>query len=292
MSFLSIVSGLLGWIYTVLWSLSFYPQTISNHRRKSSSGFSLDFAHLNVVGFLMYTVYNFAFLFSSTIQGQYRDRHNGHENVVRWNDGIFALHGFVLCFIQIVQVYVYPRERGARVSRFARYSLLVIFLTLGITVLLTLPNGGRTAKASESSIRGLQYLDFVNVCSYVKLYCTLVKYLPQMKLNATRKSTRGFMIENILLDFSGGVLSLLQLVIDAGLIQHDWSGVIGNAGKLGLSLISLGYDIILMVQHYILYGDKEPQIPHSPDEEEDVQHTNDTGPSNAAPQGERQPLLQ
>lgn len=62
----------------------------------------------------------------------------------------------------------------------------------------------------------------------------------------------------IQLDFVGGVLSLLQLVIDSSL-QADWSGLAGNPVKFGLANISLAFDIIFMIQHYILYGPVEPQ---------------------------------
>ncbi|KAK3056486.1 hypothetical protein LTR53_020470, partial [Teratosphaeriaceae sp. CCFEE 6253] len=57
----------------------------------------------------------------------------------------------------------------------------------------------------------------------------------------------------VLLDFSGGILSLLQLVIDSAL-QADWSGLTGNPVKLGLANISLIFDVIFIAQHYVLYG--------------------------------------
>lgn len=230
MSFLSIVSSLLGWIYTILWSLSFYPQAILMYRHKTVAGFSLDFAHLNFLGFLCYTLFNLSFLLSATVQQQYKDRHHGSPNVVRWNDAVFALHALALTAIQVVQVWWYPRERGQRISRFARLSMLGIAIIVLGAVLLVIPDGARTAKGKGTF--SLQYLDLVNLFSYIKLYITLVKYLPQVLLNRQRKSTKGFSIEAVLLDFAGGVLSLLQLVIDAGLIQHDWSGVTGDFGKL------------------------------------------------------------
>lgn len=223
MSLLALVSALLGWIYTILWSLSFWPQTILNYRRKSSTGFSIDFAHLNLIGFISYSIYNVAFLISTTIQQQYQNRHHGSQHVVRWNDAIFALHGFALTAVQVGQIWFYPREPGQGLSRFAKFSLGGIALVIAAGVLLVLPGGGH---------HGLQYLDLINLFSYIKLYITLVKYIPQVVLNSQRKSTSGFSIEAILLDFSGGVLSLLQLVIDAGLIQHDWTGVTGDFGKL------------------------------------------------------------
>jgi len=51
--------------------------------------------------------------------------------------------------------------------------------------------------------------------SYIKLACTLTKYIPQAVLNYRRKSTVGWSIENILMDFTGGVLSILQMFINA-----------------------------------------------------------------------------
>ena len=81
---------------------------------------------------------------------------------------------------------------------------------------------------------------------------TVVKYIPQAWANYQRKSTAGWSIYQILLDVIGGVLSIAQLVIDSSL-QSDWSGITGNPVKLGLGNVSIFFDIIFMVQHYILY---------------------------------------
>jgi cystinosin len=85
---------------------------------------------------------------------------------------------------------------------------------------------------------------------YVKLICTLVKYCPQAFLNYKLKSTVGWSIMQILLDFTGGILSLLQLLLDSSL-QDDWSGFFGNPVKLGLSNISLCFDVLFITQHYV-----------------------------------------
>lgn len=57
----------------------------------------------------------------------------------------------------------------------------------------------------------------------------------------------------ILLDFAGSILSLLQLVTDAS-AKGDWSGITGNPAKFGLGNISLVLDIVFICQHYVLYG--------------------------------------
>jgi len=87
---------------------------------------------------------------------------------------------------------------------------------------------------------------------YIKLVCTFVKYIPQAWVNYKRKSTEGWSISQILLDLIGGVLSLLQLIIDVS-FQRDWSGITGNPLKLGLGNISIAFDLIFIMQHYLLY---------------------------------------
>lgn len=64
----------------------------------------------------------------------------------------------------------------------------------------------------------------------------------------------GWSIFTILLDLAGGILSLLQLVLDSSL-QNDWSGITGNPVKLLLGNVTIIFDLIFVVQHYILYPD-------------------------------------
>jgi cystinosin len=95
-------------------------------------------------------------------------------------------------------------------------------------------------------------LDVVYAVGYVKLVITLIKYTPQVAANWRNKSTRGWSIWQILLDLAGGVLSIAQLGIDSYL-QGDWSGVTGNPVKFALGNVSILYDTVFMVQHYVLY---------------------------------------
>lgn len=59
------------------------------------------------------------------------------------------------------------------------------------------------------------WLDFLNTCGYIKLAITLIKYVPQAVMNYRRKSTVGWSIGNILLDFTGGTLSMLQMILNS-----------------------------------------------------------------------------
>ena len=98
------------------------------------------------------------------------------------------------------------------------------------------------------------WLDAVYTMSYIKLVVTVIKYAPQLLHNFRNRSTRGWAIGAMLLDFAGGILSIAQQGIDAYL-QGDWSGITGNPVKFALGNVSMLYDLCFMAQHYILYRD-------------------------------------
>ena len=95
-------------------------------------------------------------------------------------------------------------------------------------------------------------LDVVYAVGYVKVVVTIVKYTPQVLVNYRNKSTKGWSIWQILLDFAGGLLSISQQGIDSYL-QRNWSGITGNPVKFLLGNVSMAYDVVFMLQHYVIY---------------------------------------
>ncbi|KAJ8278632.1 hypothetical protein COCON_G00056980 [Conger conger] len=55
---LETVDQVFGWIYFLVWSLSFYPQAYENWKGKSVVGLNFDFLALNITGFFAYSVFN------------------------------------------------------------------------------------------------------------------------------------------------------------------------------------------------------------------------------------------
>ncbi|KAI5480743.1 hypothetical protein MNV49_007149 [Pseudohyphozyma bogoriensis] len=279
-SFGSFVSAALGWTYTAAWSLSFYGQLLVNYRRKAVSGLSIDFLYLNPLGFSCYTAFNAVLLFSPVVREEYRSRHNGNDPSVRWNDFAFALHAdtatlaahktaLIISSFTVFQSLIYKRDPNQRSSNFNR-----AFISLAFVVIF-----GGTILASSNS--RMSWLDLIYVLSYIKLWISFAKYVPQAYLNWQRKSTIGWSIENILLDLTGGTLSLAQLVLDSWR-ANDWAAITGNPGKLGLSLLSIAFDIVFVVQHYVLYRDSHLSLLDAQAED---------GDDEAGPEGERQRLL-
>ncbi|KAI9876896.1 MAG: hypothetical protein M1830_005377 [Pleopsidium flavum] len=246
-------SRLLGWTYFLCWSASFYPQPILNYRRRSTHGLAIDFPTINVFGFVSYAISTSTFLFAPLIRLQYAARNPlSPDPTVRFNDLAFAAHAVVMSSLAYSQFW--GGLWGFTVGKRQRVSMPVAGIFWGSLVavsgvVLTVVGKGRDGGRDAS---GWAWIDVIYSIGFVKLVVTVVKYIPQVWVNYKRQSTVGWSINQILLDISGGVLSLLQLVIDSSL-QDDWSGLTGNPVKLGLGNISIFFDVVFILQHYWLY---------------------------------------
>ncbi|KAK3948504.1 PQ loop repeat-domain-containing protein [Pseudoneurospora amorphoporcata] len=254
-TFLTGLSYVFGWTYFTCWSLSFYPQSILNFSRKSTSGTTIDFPLINCLGFFAYTVSNIAFVYSPLIRAQYAARYKGLTPTVQFNDITFAFHGLLLCFVTVSQ-YLFPRAWAFAPSLGSRPSHFILGTFFGCvagTLIIILRVWASSVRSeSSAAVTGWIWLDAIYAVSYVKLVVTLIKYTPQMYVNYRNKSTVGWSILQILLDFGGGILSISQQAIDS-YQQGDWSGITGNPVKFALGNVSMIYDLVFIVQHYVLY---------------------------------------
>ncbi|CAG9329434.1 unnamed protein product [Blepharisma stoltei] len=233
--FLTVLSQIVGWIYFAAWSVSFYPQILLNYQLKHVSGYSLDFGVLNFSGFLAYSLYSiWGYIEPGIMPGQ-----------VDWSDIAFACHAWLITTITLIQCNYYDSVWN-RTALWVKLLTLFFWVSGAIYGILQLTGNMITAK----DWNGCLYL------GYIKVFITLIKYLPQVYMNYSRKSTIGWSIMNVLLDFTGGSLSILQIFID-GANTGDWN-VFGNGGafnvaKFCLGFLSMSFDVIFMIQHYVLY---------------------------------------
>ena len=72
---LNLLSQIIGWIYSLSWSICPYSQVFENWKRKSVVGLDFDFVALNVVGFGLYSFFNAALYWVKPIQSTYFSRH-------------------------------------------------------------------------------------------------------------------------------------------------------------------------------------------------------------------------
>ncbi len=94
-------------------------------------------------------------------------RHHGNGNKVALADVAFAFHAVICVSIVIWQCLVY--DRGSQ-----RVSRPVVAACVACV-------GSETVYVVVCAIRGRGWLDFVYFLSYVKLFVTLTKYIPQVR---------------------------------------------------------------------------------------------------------------
>ncbi|KAG9130134.1 hypothetical protein Leryth_019952 [Lithospermum erythrorhizon] len=247
---MEVVYTILGWIAFFAWSISFYPQVILNFTRKSVVGLNFDFVMLNLTKHTSYLIYNASVFFSSTVQEQYRQKYGKDEMIpVAANDVAFSAHAVLLTAFTLFQIVIY--ERGnQKVSKLSMVIVLVAWLSAAVCVFVALPSHS--------------WLWLVSCFNILQVTMTVIKYIPQAVMNFHRKSTIGFSIGNILLDLLGGVASYAQMAVQS-IDQDSWVNFYGNIGKTLLSLVSILFDLLFIVQHYVLYPSKREASPPKSD---------------------------
>jgi cystinosin len=179
------LSMVVGWIYFVAWSVSFYPQIIENFWRRSVVGLNFDYLALNITGFIAYGVFNVGLFWIPKVKEQYKDKHPGGINPVQINDVVFTLHAIAATGFTIFQCFIFERGKQ-RVSVLTWILLAILWLTVFISLFVVI--GGK-----------LSWLNFLYVFSYVKLVVTLIKYIPQVCVytNMYTSSKYGLMYSGI-----------------------------------------------------------------------------------------------
>ena len=250
------VSLLMGWIYFVAWSVSYYPQIYENWHRKSVVGYCFDLLGLESIDMTLYSVYNIGLYAFPFIQEEYKKKHHTDVIPVEVNDVIFGFHSVICCAILIVQCIRYEKG-GQRVSIPCRFLMGAI----GLFVVSSMISAAAGA---------LEWVDLLSYLSYVKIVTT-TKYIPQAYMNHKRKSTQGFSIGLVLMDLAGGIFSICQMIV-ISCDTHDWSSFTGNPTKFALGVLTIVFDLVLMFQHYVQFRHSTPpEILTSNSDEEQAQ---------------------
>ncbi|XP_022750520.1 cystinosin homolog isoform X2 [Durio zibethinus] len=162
----------------------------------------------------------------------------------------YMIYNVCLYFSPVIQKqyfekYGYGQRGSQKVSKISIGIVSAVWLIAAICVFVALP--------SQS------WLWLISIFNSIQVFMTVIKYIPQAVMNFARKSTDGFSIGNILLDFIGGLANYAQMAVQS-IDQNSWVNFYGNIGKTLLSLVSVFFDIIFMCQHFVLYPTKKATI--------------------------------
>lgn len=163
--FLELVSYLFGWIYTICWSASFYPQPILNWKRGTTKGTTIEFPVVNVLGFLAYFIFNSAFLYSPVIRRQYAARNHGLTPTVRFNDLAFAAHAVVMSVIVLTQFWkrIWGLKKGPGKERRVSTPILAVIVGSMLAPLIVMLLVASSADKNPKT--GWAYIDVVSKSS-------------------------------------------------------------------------------------------------------------------------------
>jgi cystinosin len=264
MNTLSIISTIIGWCYFAAWSISFWPQAILNYQRKSVSGLSFEFLTYNITGFVFYSIYSTVKYITEVNADVDTD-----DRDVTPPDLAFGYHAILLTIITIGQCFYYGMKT-VKVHAIHGYILALLWGISIYTLILAACGYLKFYPLQDATFQNPNAFTLCDLLGYNKVAISFIKYLPQLYLNYKRKCTVGWSIVNILLDFTGGTLSFLQQTLDS-INTGSTNPLFGNIPKFLLAAISIVFDIMFMIQHYVLYRGNKP--PEGEDEEEF--HAND-----------------
>lgn len=200
-------SSILGYTNFVFWCVSFYPQIIMNHKRRSTEGLSADFVVVNFIGYVCYAIYTSSLYWNGHVREMYQVRHSDERDAVitvQSNDVAFSLHAVAFSGIYIYQLFIYgglefhdQHGRGCPISPVFKIINLLIVSSIILYGAMIICLGGvhpsvkdvrefipERSKSLEWISSYFNWLDFIYYLSFVKVFVTLSKYMPQVILNA------------------------------------------------------------------------------------------------------------
>jgi cystinosin len=243
MGHLHLISNIIGWVYTALWSFSNFPQIVLNYRRSSVAGWSVDFQALNTLGFTFYSLY--------VGFGMYFQHKWDLTRSIVLQDVLFAVICGTSVYILFFQTFIqYRRTMTGTIHVIYRFIMFGIVLIASYNVFLGI-NDKIPWFSKEETAYAYSVIQFLG---YSKSFISLIKYIPQAYLNYQKKSVK-IAVSNYVLDLLGGTCSFLQMFINGFAEPNpdgspDFSHIFSNIPKLLLSLESVFFDIVIISQYF------------------------------------------
>lgn len=217
--------------YVIVWSVSFYFQLGLIIKLKSSEGYSFDYQIFNLFGFSYYTLSNIHYM---------QKNQWSYDSVM---DMVFAAHALLISIVIFGLTFYYPRKTNK-----GHYGPYIMIFILGLFALIY-------DIINKSYLDG-EVGDLWIFMGMGKSIVSTLKYMYQIFLNKDKKSTLGFSIGNVILDITGGVLSLLGEILKVHMDKGSYLDNKTNVPKIALSLVVIVFDVVLILQHYVIYRPK------------------------------------
>lgn len=184
---------------------------LENARRRCVDGLSADYLTYSLLGYAAYAAYTGALHFSPGVQAAYMAAHGGSAPDVQLTDFLFASHALLVTLYTLYQCWLYGGHSSSSTSPAPALATSRVCNLTAAGVLAAVAAYCGHIGGTCSGTNCDAWLPLLSLLGGVKVFMTLIKYTPQALLNAERRSTDGWNINNVLLDLSGGVLSFAQV---------------------------------------------------------------------------------
>ncbi|ODQ77894.1 hypothetical protein BABINDRAFT_163266 [Babjeviella inositovora NRRL Y-12698] len=234
-------------------------------------GLSINYLLLNIFGYVIYLVAIWLQLFHQETKRQFAsqsqhttDSQDQPATLIDYYDLVFYVHGMCMNLVFLYQVVTLSRAQSLYLRSFLRSAavapLLKVNMVVKLIVVLMLLVIVRNWFADYED--EFSYVAFIRVLSTLKMATSFFKFIPQMILNYKTKSMGGLAINGIWLDVLGNILFFIQLVMSCEMILEARNDHIStvfdvmaeNPGKVGILLVGFGFNVISIVQYYVLYA--------------------------------------
>lgn len=249
------LENLLGYVFVVLWGISFYPPIYINYHLQDCPGISTDSIIINEIGYISFVQSTFL---------QYFTTSNSKLTV---SDLVCSAHGLSLNLVLGSQV-VFGKYWPWRFPNYTRKKMKYFYYKVAqISILFWLVcTVVYFVRLRGSSTYTLVTTSYCNMLYLIKIALSLLKYVPQFLHNQERQSMNGFPIFSAYCDAFGGFASLWQLLLLSKYTEsrpfHTHNEkymfftkkfMIDNFGKLGNTLVTTLFQIAFITQYFMYY---------------------------------------
>lgn len=187
--------------------------------------------------------------FNSLVRQQFQLVYDGSLPLLTLADLFYAFHGLLLQCILLTQVifgnYLWKFKNERRSYNVYKFTKVIIIAFA--CYLLIIYVGFSTNKELELCLN----------LATLKIFASLIKYIPQVRFNMRRRSMYGISRIQVYLDASGAILCLSEFFIKNNLPITE--AINSNRGKVGIAVITLLFASIFIFQ-FSLYTDQPPEL--------------------------------
>ncbi|KAK4875901.1 hypothetical protein RN001_012323 [Aquatica leii] len=230
------ISRILFWAYIILLTIAFYSQIVLNYKRKSVIGLSFDAILFFVVEHATFFIFYFGLNYLSSNQDDQFKAFPSYFLMLKQGSMIYNINGLVVISIITVQCFLYE-SGNQKVSVYAKtvFTLILLFALFFM------------------AWRGFRLTKWLNrVYSFLVIIVSAFKFFPQIFLNYKRKSTKGLSMVFVNFKLLGGILILLQLMLDS-FNFGDWSLIFKIPIMIAVAIINITLSVFILIQRYYLY---------------------------------------